>query len=253
MPTTINGIGTQYYGKKNSRSYQAVCDSCGFQGRMTDYETGYYFVLVYIPVIPLGKKQILGECPSCRRHRVMPLTQWEQLRETEIESAMDRLAEAPDEPMRALDLLGTLTMFNRPEEALDLANATRKSHHENVDVQIGLGGWYESMGESDKGEACFQRAVELDPERPACRRIVAITQIESGKPREAKATLAFFRSPSEHYEPALFLMLAKAFQDKSMPSEALEEYQELMQNVPELAKDRSLKKEVKRCQKQLNR
>jgi tetratricopeptide (TPR) repeat protein len=253
MPTTINGIGTQYYGKKNLRGYHAVCDSCGFQGRLSDYETGYYFVLVFIPVIPLGKKQILGECPNCRRHRVMPLSQWETLRESEIENAMDRLAEAPEEPARALELLGTLTMFNRPEEALDLANATRKSHAEDVDVQIGLGGWYESIGETAQSEACFQRAVELDPERPACRRIKAITQLETGKPSEAKATLAYFRVPSEHYEPALFMMLAKAFQAKSMPAEALAEYEELMQNVPALAKDRSLKKEIKRCQKQLNR
>jgi tetratricopeptide (TPR) repeat protein len=251
MPTTINGIGTQYYGKKNLRVYQSVCDSCGFQGRLSDYETGYYFVIVFIPVIPLGKKQILGECSSCRRHRVMPLAEWERLRETEIEGAMDRLAAAPEEPDRALELLGTLTAFNRPEEAKDLANATCKSHSENIDVQIGLGAWYEREGEAAKAEACFNRAVELDPDYPPCRRITAIDQIEAGKPNEAKKTLAPLRAPSDHYESGLFLMLARAFAAQSMHADALQEYDDVIRNVPELEKDRAIRKEIKRCKKQV--
>ena len=146
-----------------------------------------------------------------------------------------------------------VTVFNRLEEARDLASATQASHDDNADVQLGLGGWYEQQGESAKSEACFQRAVEIAPDYPPCRRIVAIDQLGAGKPKEAKTILADFRAPSEYYEPALFIMLARAFQAQAMYAEALEEYEEVTQNVPELAKDRTIRKEIKRCKKELKR
>ena len=76
MPTTINGIGTSYYGKKNLEADLGTCEWCGHQGELLNYETGYYFVVLFIPLIPLGRKQILNYCPSCSRHRVMAVAEW---------------------------------------------------------------------------------------------------------------------------------------------------------------------------------
>ena len=190
---------------------------------MTDYETGYYFVVLFIPLIPMGKKQILGDCSSCRRHRVMPLHQWNQMREEAIDAGMAKLAEAPDEPQRAIELLGTLTVFNRPEEAMDLASATLNSHQDDIDVQLGIGGWYENQGRKAEAESCFQE------------------QMQS------------LRQPSENYEPALFLMLAQSYAGKGDHEAALKEYAEVFANVPEAATDKGIRKLVKKSEKTLGR
>ncbi|WP_372719728.1 tetratricopeptide repeat protein [Novipirellula sp.] len=253
MPTTINGIGTQYYGKKNPRIYHDRCDSCGAHCQMTDYETGYYFVVLFIPLIPMGKKQILGDCSNCRRHRVMPLHQWNQLREEAIDTGMAKLAEAPNEPQRAIELLGTLTVFNRPEEAMDLASATLQSHQDDIDVQLGIGSWYENQGRKLEAESCFQRAIELDPEYPPCVRIAAINLLESGQPKLAAQQMESLRHPSENYEPALFLMLAQSYAGAGDHDAALREYADVFANVPEAATDKAIRKQVKKSEKALGR
>ena len=78
MPTTVNGIGTHYYGKQNSTSRMAACKSCGKMGVLESYDTRLWFVIVFIPVIPLGRKRITDECPRCRHHFVADLEKYEQ-------------------------------------------------------------------------------------------------------------------------------------------------------------------------------
>ena len=71
MPTTINGIGTTYYGKKNLKTYEGQCEFCHRVVDVQEYETRHWFVVLLIPVIPLGRKQILDFCTACQRHRAL--------------------------------------------------------------------------------------------------------------------------------------------------------------------------------------
>ena len=68
MPSVVNGIGTWYYGKKNLCQYSGSCEFCGCEGELLSYDTTLYFTFVFIPVIPLGKKRIMSQCPNCQRH-----------------------------------------------------------------------------------------------------------------------------------------------------------------------------------------
>ncbi len=60
MPSVINGIGTWYYGKRNIHRFRAGCEFCNRVGDLESYDTTLYFVVVFIPVIPIGKKRILS-------------------------------------------------------------------------------------------------------------------------------------------------------------------------------------------------
>lgn len=251
MPTTINGIGTQYYGKKNPRVYEGVCESCQRHASLTDYETGYYFVVLFIPLIPLGKKQILGDCSSCRRHRVMPLREWERIREESLESGLSELAENMDDPSKAIELLGRMTVFNQMDEALDLASATAKQHTDDFDTQIDLGAWYEGQGKSTLSDQCFGRAIELQPDHPTTKRIQGVDAMQKGNPKDAASHFESLRKSEDTYDPSLFYMLANAYQAKEMHAEALEEYKELIERSPEFGKDKTLRKAVKKSEKSL--
>lgn len=251
MPATVNGIGTQYYGKKNPRSYQGVCESCGRVGTLTDYETGYYIVVLFIPLIPLGRKQILADCSSCRRHRVMKLSEWVRMREESVDAGMDRLADDPTDLQAALDLLGTMTYFNQMDDARDLAAATAKSHDEDVDAQLALGGWHEQQNSHTQADACYKRAIELDPDYPPCLRVQAVDLLQDGKPAEAAKKLEALRSPSEHFETGLFVMLARGYHDAGMHEASLQEFKSLMEMDPEIGKDKQVRKMVKASEKAL--
>ena len=87
MPTTVNGIGTHYYGKKNQTTRTGPCKSCGRVGNLESYDTRLWFVIVLIPLIPLGRKRVIDSCPSCRRHFVADADAYEQARQLQVSAA----------------------------------------------------------------------------------------------------------------------------------------------------------------------
>ncbi|HMP79614.1 MAG TPA: hypothetical protein PKD54_09195, partial [Pirellulaceae bacterium] len=120
MPTTVNGIGTHYYGKRHLRKELGVCGNCHEQHQLENYETTLFIVILYIPIIPLGRKQIVGCCPSCTYHRAVSMQEWQKLKSTELERTLTALADSIDDPMKALEHLVTLSAFNEMDEAREL-------------------------------------------------------------------------------------------------------------------------------------
>src|SRR4051794_17014038 len=78
MPQVYNGCGTWYYGRKNVVTYQGVCNSCRRQVALSSHDTRLWVVVVFIPIIPLGKKRIIDKCPACTRHMAMNYADYEQ-------------------------------------------------------------------------------------------------------------------------------------------------------------------------------
>ena len=123
MPATINGIGTSYYGKKNATQANGICDRCKQPSALASYETGHYFVVLFIPLIPLGRKQIIDYCPRCSGHRVMPLRQWTELKQQTLAQSTDNLASHVSDAGAALQHLLSLTAFGELADAKELAIA----------------------------------------------------------------------------------------------------------------------------------
>lgn len=249
MPTTINGIGTQYYGRKNPRVYGGLCESCRREVTLTDYETGHYFVVVFIPIIPLGKKQIIGECAACRRHRAMPLREWERIRDESLESGLSALADNMDDPTKAIELLHNMTVFNQLDEAMELAAATVKQHSKDFETLVDIGSWYERQNQTQLSDQCFDQAIALDPEHPTSKRIQGVGALQAGKPNEAAKYFEPLRRSPDFYDPSLFYMLANAYQAIEMHAEAIEEFKDLIDRTPQFADDKTFRKAVKKSEK----
>jgi tetratricopeptide (TPR) repeat protein len=231
MTATINGIGTHYYGRKNRRFDVGVCDSCNRTVQLESYETGLYFVVLYIPVIPLGRKQILDYCPSCSRHRVLPAGQWKQIKQKAIDSSTEQLAQKMGDPVAAIEHLQSLTAFHELEEARELAPAIETQHPGNAKLQFFLGAWYEKHGGPADANRCFERAYQLEPTNPAMIRAKGIGLIDEGKPDAARTLFSALEPPSTNFDPGIFYLLAKSFQTANRHKEALEVFR-LINDTP---------------------
>src|SRR5262245_59119839 len=97
MPHVINGIGTWYYGKRRVHRVKSTCQFCDNLGELESYDTTLFFVVVFVPIIPLGQKRVLEECPNCRKHRVTSLKKWEELKARDIEQLLETLRQNPDD------------------------------------------------------------------------------------------------------------------------------------------------------------
>src|SRR5690348_9900907 len=89
MPSTINGIGTWYWGKRNILTRNGSCEFCGSYRQLTSYDTTLYFTVFFIPIVPLGRKRVLNQCPGCSRHRAIPLKKWEQQKTESLMAAIE--------------------------------------------------------------------------------------------------------------------------------------------------------------------
>jgi len=251
MPGRINGIGTTYLGKQNAKTERGTCEGCGRESQLESYETRLWFTFLFIPLVPLQRKQILNYCANCTRHQALPLGEWKRVEQEAVRRAVQQADESPESPEAAMELHGTLAAFGRRKEAADFAEIMARTFPDNADVQMHLGAWHEMEGHDTQADACFARALELAPESPAARRAVAIKHIQDGKPGEARKLLAFMEEPGGPSEPAALFMLAGAYRDQGDDAEALAVYELLLKNHPELAGDKELRKRVQAVEQSL--
>lgn len=133
MPTTYNGIGTHYYGKKNLQKRPGTCRSCGRAGELTSYDTRLWFVIVFIPIIPLGRKRILDACPYCRRHFVAELEKWETARQLEVSGALETFRSKPT-PEGAIAAHQQMLGFHQVAAAAEFQKTMLAQYPDNAKV-----------------------------------------------------------------------------------------------------------------------
>jgi hypothetical protein len=252
MPLTINGIGTMYYGKRNARTHEGICESCKKRVQLVDYETKLFFVVIYIPLIPLGRKQVLNFCPSCRRHRALSAREWQKIKQNSLEESTAQLAQQLDNPEAGLKHLYALSGFGELDEAKDLAEAMENQHAKDADVLLALGGWHEHCKHKADADRCFQAAYQLNPQNPATIRAQGLTLMEQGQLDEARALLNVLKPPHPSFDPIIFTTLGKAFQDRQRHAEALEMF-EIAASVPEMQKSKAFQGLARKSEKAIGR
>src|SRR5947209_7712933 len=84
MPTVHDGIGTWYYGKRRILRRKGLCAFCNRVGDLESYDTTLYFVVLFVPLFPLGRKRVFEQCAHCKAHRVLSLKKWEALKDQHL-------------------------------------------------------------------------------------------------------------------------------------------------------------------------
>jgi tetratricopeptide (TPR) repeat protein len=248
MPITINGIGTHYYFKRNLVTKQGICEHCHRRATLSDYDIGLFFVVFYVPIVPLGRQMIIGECNACSMHRAMPLQQWEQLREDAIDGGLAQLSRAPNSAEAALSLLGIYTMFNQSADALDLAVAIRSTHRDDYDTMLALGAWYESQQHDTEANECFQVVVGLDPERIASKRIRLFDAMEAKKFSEVQKLAGALQEQGPGDHQAVILLAAQFFNQHQKFDEAYSLFKKMLEKFPDWRKDKEFRRSAREAE-----
>lgn len=251
MPSTINGIGTWYYGKKNLQTSPGVCELCQQAVELETYETRLWFVVIFVPVIPLGTKQILDSCPRCRRHRVLPLAEWEKVRDESIQQSAEQLEMNREDPEAGLQMLSTLAAFRKRDEATKLSRLLLERHPEHAEVQFAVGGWLEFVGEHENAGACFKKSYELEPENRNYRRASGLTLAIEGQLEQAHEQLEIFEPPSRHYDPVALIHLARQAHEHEDHTRAIEVFAKVLKATPQLAREKHIRKLVRASEKSI--
>jgi len=251
MPATINGVGTKYYGRRKARTYAAECESCHRVEQLSDYETTHFFVVLFIPLIPLGKKQIFADCPRCRRHRVMPLAEWQKIEEQSLSQGAEALGENPDDPQTALELLRSFSAFQRFDEAEKLAQGIQTQYDDNAEVQTAIGHWHEYRNRPAEAAQCFRKAQELEPTSLAAKCGVVRSLLREGRTKEAQTLVDAAPPLVAAADVALFIDLGRAHQREGNHPAAVTAFWAALEAAPKLGSDGAFRKLVRTSEKQV--
>ncbi len=250
MPYTLNGVGTHYYGKHNLQQRAGVCRSCGRHVNLASYDTRLWFVVLFVPVIPLGRKHIIDACPSCRRHFVAEQDKWEMAKQLETSGALEKFRSDPT-PDNAILAHQQLVAFHQIAEAGELQRTMQQKFADNARVQMYLAVSMIHLGKQEEAAAFFQRAFELRPDLPEARIGLAEGQIRAGYLDQARKLLEFLEKPgaAQLYSLAPLERLAIAYQKAGRHADALELFDKIIQALPHVAQNPVFRKLVKMSEK----
>ena len=199
MPQTINGVGTWYYGKVRRFVRRGTCDHCGAYGLLRSFDTTLYFVVFFVPLVPLRKLRILDECPSCQRHSYVKLRDWRRNQEQVIAEVQETMEADPGHPEHAMGLAFAYAQFQDQEglrEQLPRIERAVKGSAEGLQI---LAAAQATFGDRAAAERLLRRALELD-DSPATREALALNLCLQRKPHLARELLGHLLEPAP--EPA---------------------------------------------------
>lgn len=254
MPTTINGIGTHYYGKKNLVARAATCQSCGRYGELQSYDTRLWFVIVFIPIIPLGRKRILDACPACRRHFVAKADVYEQSKQLQTSDSLDRYRRDPS-PAAAAEAHARLIGFHEHDQAGELRSDALARFPDHAGLRAWLAEHLWEASDFEGARKQFDDSHRLDPDAPEGRVGVARFLTAEGDLDAALGLLDFLTEPGAGSQHSLqpIDQLASRFQAVGRHEDALELAEVLRREIPALDDVHAFRAFVRKSEKSLRR
>ncbi len=248
MPTTYNGVGTAYWGKSNLEVRRDACEQCQTVGDLKSYDTTKYFVLLFLPLIPLGKQRIIDHCSKCTRHQAIKLKEWQRLRRDSVREVVAAYEKSPREAELAQTAIQTCAFYQDREAFVGLAGKILSSFGDDAEIVAYVGSTLRYFGHFSEAEAAYRKSLAIDDD-PEVREALGVTLLRLGRPDDAWPQLEhLFRSEDPSGVGALFL-LVEGYQAEGRHGDALQIIDVLVKTFPVLADNKELRKYRKQSRK----
>ena len=249
MPQTVNGIGTNYAGRDNVHISTDTCDSCGAYTNLESFDTTLYFVFVFIPILPVGRKRILNKCPACTYHYAIPLKDWETKKTEGLQKASEGFRANPGSEEHAIEALGAVIAFQDEEEFARLAAALREQMAQNPGVMSELARGYAYFRKPEDAIDILFRAKAMHDDDDDLNGQLAFLLIDQKRPDEAAPLVRHILDKKLDDKVGLLMLLVESFQAVGNHSAALQVLGEIKQEFPDLADDKNVKRAEKLSEK----
>ena len=162
MPATVNGIGTHYYGRKNASARRGNCEFCKRLANLTSYDTREFFVVLYLPIIPMTKYRILDQCSSCTKHRRMTLADFQRNLQSSVEPLRAAVRANRSDAAAHEALVQQLIAFGLLNDAETAAREGVEALPNNAALNRLAGQILSMKGNLPDASTFLERAVHLD-------------------------------------------------------------------------------------------
>lgn len=234
MPSTVNGVGTHYRGRSRVHVERGECEHCHGFTDLTSYDTRLWFVVFFIPLLPLGRKRILSQCASCTRHRVVSLSDWEEAQSKAQAEAEIALQSVPAEPAKLVSVLQSANLF-LDQNLLDrAAPPCREAGATQPEVLVFLAHTYGRFGRWPEAEQSLRAALQVRDDA-SVQEFLAEILVRAGRSSEAQLCLQHIIDQRLGDRLPYLVLLVKGFQAEGRHREALAVLEAARQALPAAA------------------
>ncbi|HEX8912872.1 MAG TPA: hypothetical protein VF796_10970 [Humisphaera sp.] len=208
----FSGTGTLNLGQWDMRLRRGVCTSCGRVETLRSYETSAVLFILFLPVLPLGRRRVLAQCPACGRSAdTREAGSWRAERDRAVGTAAGELALDPTSADAAVRFV--LATATYEDERRFLAAAPDLDHRfaRHAGVQDALGAVYACFGRAAEAEAAYRRSLAV-ADVPAVRESLAVLLMQQGRPADAEPLLRHLTDARTSAAAERFEQLAEAYQ-----------------------------------------
>ncbi|MFG0306647.1 MAG: hypothetical protein ACF8Q5_10600 [Phycisphaerales bacterium JB040] len=247
MPHVVNGIGTWYWGRRNTFTRRDLCPHCGASVELRSFDTRKYFVLLFVPVLPMGTLRIVDECPSCTKHSRVKHATWQRQIVANVQTSAD-IYRAQHTRDQAVEVI-----------AGSVASQDRALFEElESDIESRFPSDAELLDALATGHAFFERRDDADRVWEASR---AITDADAtaarhcyylllwGRLDDAEPSVRRFLDRPEIDHTTLYALYLDALLSAGRAEDALSTMDGLEQRLPELEEKKVFKPMRKQAEK----
>lgn len=239
MPYTFNGIGSWYYGKKNKQRYTGICENCGANTQLEAYDTTEFFVLLFVPIFPLGEKRVMDYCPACRKHRVMKLKDWEDFKKVTTDGLYSKWIQEPNDLKNAVDLLQAIVYFKDTDRLSSVSRDARSHCAHNADIMNQLGLVHTAFNQFEEAEADFAASLSVKEDREVAENL-AEAYMRGLKPDKARPLLSHILTEKITQKVYMLYLLIESYQMTGDHRSAMEVIEEFENSFAHLKNEKAL-------------
>jgi tetratricopeptide (TPR) repeat protein len=246
----MNGVGTWYYGKSNLFSYTDFCPYCNRYVTLSSYDTREWFVIVFIPIIPLGKKRIIDSCPICTKHKSLPLKKYLQLKEKAYAEADQKFQQNPNDPEAAAELLQVFAAYQDMNFFDETAPQILRLFPNNHKLLSTIGAIYLQYGRIEQSRNYLEQSLTLHDD-DEIRHMLGFVYTRLGDPDKAAECFGFILQKQVRDKAASLFSLVDLYQVHGRHRDALTCMEQIIQLNPELKQNKGYLKARKLSEKNL--
>lgn len=251
MPYTFNGIGTWYWGKRNIDKRMDTCEFCGQFGELVSYDTMLYFVVIYLPIIPLGRKRIIDDCPACRRHRAISLKEYLEARQRDLQKILEELKNDPDNQEKVKTAVRTMVAYRDRATCNHIVAAYRQRFATSPDMLAFLADACRYFEQYDIALQLLTESLRLKDE-PSARERMADVLLHLGRPTDAEPFFAHITVEKDPKKAGLLYLLVEGYQQKGLHQQAIAVLGKIAATWPEMAGSKPHKRYLSASHKRLS-
>lgn len=207
MPGTLKGFGATNIGKGNLYATERVCEKCGTFARLTSYDTECYFALGFTPIISMGKRRILTECPNCNISDCITQTKYGKMIQEAKEALYRELNKSVPDSGRVVECLNEYYIFQDPTVFKEIAYDVIEKCKNKIRILNQLCSLFLYYNDVKESLAIALLGFKLDTSDNQ-KELIAQLLVYNYKPQEAELYLEniWTKDSEEAFLDALFLV-----------------------------------------------